>query len=113
MQLPGAASAASVRSDPDTWIVGAKPGASATEIAKRFGARHIGLPHTGGYEVQITRARAMAAALKRRHLLVYAQPNVLMHGFQVAADPLSGPPNDWRAEVADPTLVPPPVTPTS
>jgi subtilisin family serine protease len=113
MQLPGSATAASVSSDPDTWIVGAKPGAKASRIAQRYGARHIGLPQTGGYEVPITRARAMAAALQRRHLLVYAQPNVLMKGFQVAADPLTGPPNDWRAHVADPALVPPPVTPTS
>jgi subtilisin family serine protease len=113
MQLPGAATAASVRSDPDTWIVGARPGAAASRIARRFGARHIGLPQTGGYEVAIGRARAMAAALEQRRLLVYAQPNVLLHTSQVADDPLSVPPNAWRAHVADPSLVPPPVSPTS
>jgi Subtilase family len=113
MQLPGNATAASLRSDPDTWIVGARPGAAATAIAKRFGARHIGLPRTGGYEVAISRARVMASALKRRHLLVYAQPNVLMRGFQVADDPLSAAPNNWRARIADPALIPPAVAPTS
>jgi hypothetical protein len=55
----------------------------------------------------------MAAALRARHLLVYAQPNTYVHPAQVADDPLSGPPNAWRRVVADPSLTPPPVTPTS
>ena len=59
-------------------------------------------------------ARAFADALKARRLLVYAQANVLRRTLQaVPADPLSGPPNDWRASVADPALTPPPVTPQS
>ena len=110
MQLPGFATIASASSDPDTWIVGARPGAQAAKIARRFQAQHIGL---GGYTVAIGRARAMAGALKARHLLVYAQPNVYVHPAQVADDPLSGPPNAWRKVVADPALAPPPVTPTS
>jgi hypothetical protein len=110
MQLPGDATAASVRSDPDTWIVGARPGAPAAAIARRYGASHIGL---GGYTVPIRRARAMAGALRARGLLVYAQPNVYVHPAQVADDPRSGPPNAWRKVVADPSLNPPPVTPTS
>jgi hypothetical protein len=110
MQLPGDAAAASVRSDPDTWIVGARPGAAAAGIAHRYGASHIGL---GGYEVPIRRARGMAAALRSRGLLVYAQPNVYVHPAQVADDPLSVPPNAWRKVVADPSLTPPPVTATS
>jgi hypothetical protein len=113
MQLPGRATAArvaSVSSDPDTWIVGARPGAPAARIARAFHARHIGL---GGYTVAIGRARAMAAALRARHLLVYAQPNVYVHPAQVADDPLSGGVNAWRKVVADPALTPPPVTPAS
>jgi hypothetical protein len=110
MQLPGQATVASVSSDPDTWIVGARPGAAAARIARRFGARHIGL---GGYTVAIGRARAMAGALRARHLLVYAQPNVYVHPAQVADDPLSVPPNAWRKVVASPSLTPPPVTAAS
>jgi hypothetical protein len=110
MQLPGFSTIASASSDPDTWIVGARPGAQAAKIARRFHAQHIGL---GGYTVAIGRARAMAGALRARHLLVYAQPNVYVHPAQVADDPLSGFPNGWRKVVADPALTPPPVTPTS
>jgi hypothetical protein len=110
MELPGDAAAASVRSDPDTWIVGARPGAAAAAIARRYHASHIGL---GGYEVPIRRARAMAGTLRSRGLLVYAQPNVYVRPAQVADDPLSVPPNAWRKVVADPSLTPPAVTPMS
>jgi hypothetical protein len=99
-----------VGSDPGTWIVGARPGAAAAAVARRYGASHIGL---GGYEVPIRRARAMAGALRAKGLLVYAQPNVYVQPAQVADDPLSGPPNAWRKVVADPSLTPPPVTPAS
>jgi subtilisin family serine protease len=51
--------------------------------------------------------------LKAKRLLVYAQANVLRRTLNVPDDPLSGPPNNWRATVADPTLTPPPVTPQS
>jgi hypothetical protein len=45
---------------------------------------------------------------------VYAEPNTLRKPLQaVPNDPLSGPPNNWRAVVADPSLTPPPVTPQS
>lgn len=113
MQLPGDASAASVRADPDTWLVGAVPNRASARIAQRFHATHFGLPQTGGYKVARTRARTFAAALKARRLLVYAQANVLRKPFGVPDDPLSGPPNNWRAVVADPALTPPPVTPQS
>ena len=55
----------------------------------------------------------MADALRARKLLVYAQPNVYVHPAQVADDPLSGPPNDWRKVRGRPVADPPPVTPTS
>ena len=32
-ELPGDATASSVRSDPDTWLVGARPGAASEKIA--------------------------------------------------------------------------------
>jgi hypothetical protein len=111
LQLPGDASAASVRADADTWMVGARPGGDSAAIARRFGARHVGAAATGGYVLPRSRARAFAHALG--HRLVYAQPNVLMKTDAVADDPLSAAPNDWRKVVADPAIDPPPVTPQS
>ena len=112
VDLPGDVTASSVRADPDTWIVGARPGARAAAIAKRHAARHIS---HGGYVIAKSRARAFADALKRRRLLVYAQANVLRTRQQTAVpdDPLSVTPNDWRKKVVDPALSPPPVTPQS
>jgi hypothetical protein len=108
MTLPGDAAAASVRSDSATWIVGARPSAAARTLAARFGADPVGVRGTGGYAVATSRARAFAAALRERSLLVYAQPNA--RGALLAAvpdDPLSVPPDAWRRVVADPTLTPP------
>jgi hypothetical protein len=113
LELPGDVTASAVRSDPDTWLVGAVPGKRSAKIAARFGAEHFGLAETGGYEVERTRARAFASALQRRGLLVYAQANVLLKPHSVVDDPYSGPPNDWRRLVAAPELTPPPVVPES
>ena len=111
MQLPGDATASSVRADTDTWIVGAVPSKASKKIAKRFRASHIGL---GGYEVARRDARGFASALRKADLLVYAQANVLLEGLKaVPDDPLSGAPNNWRAKVAAPALTPPPVVPES
>ena len=38
MDLPGDATASSVRADPDTWLVGARARAASAKIAKRFDA---------------------------------------------------------------------------
>lgn len=113
MQLPGDVTASSVRSDPDSWLVGAVPGKRAAAVARRFGAEHFGLDGTGSYAVARSRARAFAAALRRRGLLVYAEPNALRRtAAMVPSDPLSAP-GDWRSKVAGPELVPPPVVPDS
>jgi hypothetical protein len=111
MALPGDATAASATAVRSTWIVGARPGSAARVIARRFGARHIGI---GGYVLARHRARAFAAALKRRGLLVYAQPDTLavLHRA-VPPDPLSVPPDNWRDWVADPALAPPVVSASS
>ena len=102
MQLPGDATASSVRADPDTWIVGAVPGKASATIAERFRTDHIGL---GGYEVARRDARGFASALRKRGLLVYAQANTLLRELKaVPSDPLTTPPNDWRAKVAAPEL---------
>jgi hypothetical protein len=111
MKLPSDASAASVRADPDTWIVGARPDATSAAIARRYRARRAGAPATGGYVVSRARARAFARALGRR--LVYAEPNALLRLSAVPDDPLSAPPNGWRRIVADPAIDPPQVTPQS
>src|SRR4051794_39632179 len=114
MNLPGDVTASAVRADPDTWIVGAKPGRASAAIAKRFRAKHFGFAQTGGYTVARSRARAFTHALEGERLLVYAEANVLRKPLQaIPDDPLSGPPNHWRAVVADPSLTPPPVTPQS
>jgi len=110
MDLPGEATASSVRADPDTWLVGAVPGKAAAQLAKRFDAEPLGL---GGYELKRSRARAFAAALRKQGLLVYSQANALVKPLGVSQDPLSGAPNNWRDMVAAPALTPPPVTPTS
>ena len=108
IQLPGDATASAVRSDPDTWLVGATPGAPTARIARRFGAQRYAL---GAYAVAPARARAFAHALGGR--LVYAQANVYRRTLAVADDPLSVTPNDWRRTVADPSIDPPAVTPQS
>jgi Subtilase family len=114
MSLPGDAAATSIPADHSTWIVGARPGAEGRAIASRHGARAIGPRGTGGYVVERRRARPFAAALRKRGQLVYAQPNTLAKSLQaVPDDPLSVPPHDWRARVADRALTPPPVTPQS
>ncbi len=113
IELPGDASTASVRADPASWLVGAVPNRASARLAERFGASHFGLRETGGYKVARSRARAFAAALRERDLLVYAQANLLQAQASVPDDPLSPVPNDWRRIVADPALMPPPVVPES
>ncbi|RKQ85002.1 subtilase family protein [Solirubrobacter pauli] len=109
--LPGDVTASSVRSDPDTWLVGAKPGAEAERVAARFGAHHSGL---GNYVVERAQARGFAHALEARGLLVYSQANTVLKSKQaVPDDPLSVPPNAWRSAVVSPATAPPPVTPES
>ena len=114
MVLPGEATIASAGAARDSWIVGARPGADAQRLARRFGARHVGHAGTGGYVLAPHRARAFAGALERRGLLVYAQPDTLAEPHRaVPPDPLSVAPNQWRDWVADPSLAPPPVTAAS
>ena len=114
MTLPGEATIASARAARDSWIVGARPGAPARRLARRFGARHIGPAGTGGYVLAPRRARAFAGALERRGLLVYAQPDTPAEPHRaVPPDPLSVAPDHWREWVAGPSLAPPPVSAAS
>jgi hypothetical protein len=110
-ELPGDVTASSVRSDADTWLVGARPGAASQTIADRYGARHSGL---GNYVVERSRAKALAGELEKAGLLLYAQANTILKTKQtVPDDPQSSPPNAWRAKVAPRTFMPPAVGPTS
>jgi hypothetical protein len=110
MVLPGDAAAAGIAAARTTWIVGARPSATADAVAARHGARRIG---TGSYSVAKGRARELAAALRSRGLLLYAEPDRLAESLQTPApDPLDAQ-AAWRAAIVDPSLVPPPVTDTS
>jgi hypothetical protein len=114
MILPGEASAASAPAARSTWIVGARPNAEASAIAKRFRARQVGPDGTGGYVLARADAKSFATALRQRGLLVYAQPNTLAEPLAtVPNDPLSATPYNWRAQVADPNLTPPTPSATS
>src|SRR5215218_1952950 len=107
VELPGDAAAASVHADPYTWIVGVRAGGGA--IARAHGARRIA---GSAWLVRRGRANALAAALRARRLLDYAEPNRLGRRAQAPApDPLS-PFAGWRDFVVG-NAVPPPVTPDS
>jgi hypothetical protein len=110
LTLPGDASAAGVRADRASWVVGARPGAvGAARLARRFSAHGIGVP--GTYVVARGRARAFARALAARGELAYAQPDVLRAPAQARAfgnDPLDDVAGyRWRDHVVSPGLVPP------
>ncbi len=106
MTLPGDASAAAT----STWIVGARPSAAADAVAARHRARRVG---TGAYVISRGRARALAAALRTRGLLLYAEADRPAKRLQnPPPDPLDAQAS-WRAAIVDPSLVPPPVTDTS
>jgi Subtilase family len=101
MKLPAVgARAASV--EPGRWLVGARPGANVAKVAGRFGARPLRLD--GTFTVSRDRARGLAAALRSRHDLVYAEPDVTLerHSAPDAA------PGGWaRGAVVAPTVPPP------
>jgi hypothetical protein len=108
--LPGEASAATVRADPSTWIVGTRAGRpAAARIARAHGARLIA---GTAWLAPRGRAAALAGALKARGLLGWAEPNRLGRRAQAPApDPLS-PQAGWRDFVVG-TAIAPAVTPTS
>ncbi|HEY3018902.1 MAG TPA: S8 family serine peptidase, partial [Solirubrobacteraceae bacterium] len=110
MLLPGDASTAAVRADRATWIVGARRSAGSSRVARRAGARHL---TAGVWLVSRARARPLAAALRRRGALLFAEPNRLSSRAQAPPpDPLSSQ-TPWRDALVDPSLAPPAVTPDS
>ena len=111
LELPPAAGARAAAATPAQWLVGGRPGAATAAVARRFGAERV----TGGaYALPSSRARAFAAALRERGLLVFAEPDrpVAFTQAAVADDPLSKDAR-WRDFVVDPALAPPAVTGTS
>ena len=102
MKLPAAGPrAASV--EPGRWLIGTRPGADVTRVAKRFGARALRLP--GTLSVSRENARALAAALRRRGVLEYAEPDAMLRRHSV---PDAAPAGWARGAIVAPT-VPPPV----
>ncbi len=109
VQLPGDVTASSAQADRSTWIVAARDTAAAARIARAHGATRIA---GGAWLAPRTRARALAAALRTKRLLDYAEPNRIGRRTQ-APDPLSAhPASGWRAAVVG-TAVAPPVGPDS
>jgi hypothetical protein len=105
VQLPGDATASTVLADPATWIVGVRASAAARRIARGHGATRIA---GRAWLVPRTRARTLAADLKQRRLLDYAEPNRIAHRSQQPPDPLSAhPASAWRATVVVDAVAPP------
>ncbi len=115
MRLPSAATASTsaVRADPATWLVGARPTAAARALVHAVGGTDV---LAGAFEVPRAAARPLAARLRRRGLLTFAEPNRYSSLEQTARavpdDPFDGR-SRWRDDVIDPALAPPPVTPSS
>ena len=107
MVLPGDARAAAGVSDPATWIVAARHGSASARIARRFHAQPVG--SVGAHVVARRAARPFARALRRRGLLVFAEPNVLSRPRATGTDPLTAR-TRWRPMVVEQGLEPPPVT---
>ena len=108
VSLPGDVAAASLAADPASWIVAARGDrAAGARIARAHGARRI-----AGSAWLVPRAgvRPLAARLRARGLLDYAEPDRIAHRTQ-APDPLS-PRAGWRDVVVG-DAVAPPVGPTS
>src|SRR5687768_13121577 len=107
MTLPGDARAAGVLADPGTWIVAARDTHEATLIARRYRARPVG--SLGAHVVPRRNARTFAAALRRRGLLKFAEPNILSRPRATGTDPFTNSAR-WRPAVVETGLEPPAVT---
>lgn len=112
--LPGTATAAPVTAataDTEKWIVGAKPRAASRRVARHYHARSF-LSEGTAYLVARRSARALAAALGRRGLLSFAEPDWRARRSAFPQDPLFGLQAALLPSI-DPGLTPPPVTATS
>ena len=107
MVLPGDARAAVAPADPSTWIVAANDARAARALARRYGATSVG--SVGAHVVARERARAFAAALRRRGLLSFAEPNILNRPRASGTDPFTSS-TRWRPMVVEEGLEPPAVS---
>jgi hypothetical protein len=98
MKLP-AAGARAASAQPGRWLIGAQPGAPIDKVAKRFSASALRL--RGTFSVPRDRARGLAAALRRRGALVYAEPDVVLRRSSV---PDTAPAGWARGVVVGPTI---------
>ena len=104
MTLPGDARAARAPADPDTWIVAARDAQAAAPLARRYGAVAVG--SVGAHVVSRRDAREFAAALRRRGLLAFAEPNILSRPRATGTDPFTSDAG-WRPMVVEEGLEPP------
>jgi subtilisin family serine protease len=107
MTLPGDARAARAPADPGTWIVASRDVRAARPLARRYGATAVG--SVGAHVVPRRNARAFAAALRRRGLLSFAEPNILSRARATGTDPFTAN-TRWRPMVVEQGLEPPAVT---
>jgi hypothetical protein len=75
MTLP-ATGARAAAAEPARWLIGARSQLRVDKVARRFGARELRLRAT--YVVARDRARGLAAALRRRGALAYAEPDIAL-----------------------------------
>src|SRR4051812_3744761 len=114
LRLPAPHARAAART---TWIVGGRPSRETTRLGRAAGGRPL---TAGAFAVAATRARPLARALRRRGLLVFAEPDRRAHELQAPPPQPQPPPPDpmspqatWRDQVVDGQLAPPAVTPDS
>jgi subtilase family protein len=101
------AGATAARAQPSTWLVGARPGATANAVAARH--RATLLSDRGIYVVARGRARAFATALRAAGVYRFAEPNRRLRRAQALPGGDEFAATDWRAFLIPRTLTPPPL----
>jgi subtilase family protein len=101
MKLP-ASGARAAAVEPGRWLIGTRPGADVSKLARHYGARSLRLE--GTLSVSRENARALAAALRRQGVLEYAEPDATLRRHSVP----DAAPDTWaRGAVVQTTLAPP------
>jgi hypothetical protein len=103
--LPAPGARAAAGAEPPDWLVGARTSPATAGIARAHGARALRL--AGAYAVPTGRARAFAAALQRRGLLAWSEPDAQLR--RSSAYEADGGATQWaRGSVVAAGLTPPP-----
>jgi hypothetical protein len=100
--------ATAARVQPSTWLVGARPGAEANQVAARYGAEL--LSPRGIYVVDRGRAADFATALRIAGVYRFAEPNRKLHRAQAGPGVDEFTATDWRGFLIPAGLNPPPVS---